>query len=447
MQLFDHQREGIQFLLDHPHAALFDEPGLGKTRQLLMSAVPPVVVVAPAMILNSGVWDDEIEKIGFDGEIVQVPYTSLTQKGPKGQVYRNGMGMPTNPPKAEYWRRWGTKIADESHYLASRKANWTTAFLKLEAARTDLSTGTPIPNWAHEAFTQLQAMFPGKAHAGRELGSYWRWAREWFQVGPTVFSPLAVGDLREDRTWDEFYEANWGNRMLRRLRAECLDLPPLTIQLWRVQMRPGQRRIYRELEKNFVSWLDSGAEVAAWSSASQLVKLAKCATGVEILEPGAGESAKLDALREILSDRPRPTLVVAHFRDTVDACARVCEDLGKSVVRVRGGMTDLASREAVRAFQRGNAEVMCASIEKIAEGLTLHQAGADQVVRVERSYRPHKNKQVVDRLYRIGQEHPVLAIDLVTVASCDVGQMELLEQKTDQQLRALTRSDLRRLAV
>jgi SNF2 family DNA or RNA helicase len=446
LDLMDHQLQGIDFLRERPAAFLADEPGLGKTAQLLLAAVEPVLVVAPAMILEAGVWDDEIAKWAPGLDVTQVAYTSLTQKGPRGKIYRDGMGWPTNPAKPEYaGRRWGTKIADESHYIKGRKTNWTGAFLKLEAEKTFLATGTPIPNWAHEAFTSLQAIYPEESRPGQRFGSYWRWAKEWFDVGPTRWSPMDVGDLREDRTWEEFRESNWGDRFILRLRDQCLDLPPLTQQLWKVKMTPAQARVYRDLKKDFIAWLENGEAIHAWSSAAQVVKLAKCATGLDTLDPTVRESGKLDALRSILVDRPRPTLVVAHFRSSVEACDRVAAEVGKRSFVVHGGVPMHERTKRVRAFQRGEVDVLCASLETISEGLTLHQGGADQVVFVERSAKPSRNEQALRRLHRIGVEVPVTAIDLVTQQSWDERLLRLLKAKTDQQMLALGVRELRGL--
>lgn len=446
--LLDHQVEGIAWLRSHDRALLADEPGLGKSRQALEAAVEPILVAAPAAILDSGTWDDEVAAWAPGADVTQVSYSSICQRREKGRVQRDRHGFPIVELKPELRRRWGTVIADESHYLKGRKTSWTNAFFQFDTERMFLMTGTPIPNWAHEAFTTLQLLYPEEARPGRRLGSYWRWVNEWFQVSQSQWSQHGkeIGGLLESRTWDEFYQENWRDRMLLRLRDECLDLPPLTQSQYLAPMTTAQARVYRQLKQDFVSWLESGTEVVAWNSAAQLVKLCKAATGLEVLEPGAGESGKLNALRTILTDRPRPTLVVAHFRDTVAACERVAREVGASTRLVDGGVSKGGRLEAVRAFQRGNADVMCATLDTISEGMTLHQGGADQVVFVERSWRPSRNEQALRRLHRIGQTRPVQAINLVAPRTVDERVLRLLADKVDEQMSALGRKELRDLA-
>jgi hypothetical protein len=459
------QQEGVAWLQDRDNAALFDEAGLGKTAQMLGAAEEPVVVVAPAMVLDSGTWDDEIDKWAPGMEVTQVSYSSLSQRGPRGQVPRDANGFPQTPPKAEYvkvLKDGGTLILDESHYIKGRKTNWSVACEKLAryADRTIQATGTPIPNWAFEAFMSLRILRPDQAHAGKDLGSYWRWVKEWYDVGPSRWNPRAqeINGFREDRTWDEFYEENWGDDMLRRYRHEVLtELPPLTWtghqgpsdphELWRVDMTKAQAKVYRELKRDFITWLDSGAEVAAWSTPGLMVKLAKAATGLQTLDPTIDESGKLDVLKTILADRPMPTLVVGHFRDTVEASHRAALEVGRSSAFLHGGTPHGQRQHLIRSFQSGNLDVLCASIELISEGMTLHQGGADMVIRVERSWRPSKNEQVIRRLHRLGQKRPVTAIDLVSRKTVDERVLALLMMKTDEQMLALGREDLRGLVL
>jgi hypothetical protein len=453
-KLLAHQTEGIEFLRETPRAGLYDEPGLGKSAQALLAATEPVLVMAPAMVLVSGTWDDEIARWAPGMDVTQVAYSSSGVRGPRGRVERDANGFPKVPVVPELRHRWGTVILDEAHYVKGRKTWWSSTAEQLSMLTDDLKelTGTPIANWAHEAFMLLRMLYPEETRSGKRFGSYWRWVKEYFQVGDH-WSQWAVGEPLDDSeaAWARFRDENWGDRYLLRLRDDCLDLPPLTRQLWRCRMDKEQRRVYKALEKDFVTWLESGVEVAAWSKASQLVKLLKIATGLDSLEPGQKSasygSGKLTALKEILVDRPRPTLVLAHFRNSVEACARAAREVGCEAVVCHGEIPMGRRREAIRSFQRGNAAVLCASLETISEGMNLQVSGADQCVFVEKSWRPSRNEQAVRRLHRMGTENPVLCIDLATEGTVDYGVIALLKQKTDQQMKALRPRDLRGLVA
>jgi SNF2 family DNA or RNA helicase len=338
-------------------------------------------------------------------------------------------------------------IFDEAHYLKGRKTHWTAAAKQIKADRTFLLTGTPLPNWAHEAFTLLQLLYPDETQPGRVFGSYWRWVAEWFDIGELrgkggrVISSHVVGAFRKDREWADFINENWRDRMLLHKREECLDLPPLTQQTIYVDMTPAQAKAYKELKRDFITWLEGGEEIAVWSQAGQLIKLAQCATGLETF--GGVGSAKLAALQVLLTDRGQPTLVVAHFRASVEACWHQAEASGKRASFLHGGSSNAVRHSVIREFQEGRLDVLCATIDTISEGLTLNVA--DQVIKVERSWRPSRNEQVIRRIHRIGQTRPVTSIDLVTRDSVDERVIEVLAGKSDQQVKALGIEQLRRL--
>lgn len=452
MTLFKHQEEGIDFLDRTPRAALFDEPGLGKSLQALTVAVEPVLVVAPAMVLQGGVWDDEIAKWAPGADVTQVPYSQLPAAAMEAN--ENGKMVRRIKPKLDVrWRRrWGTIIFDEAHYLKGRSTNWTLAAKKLQSERTILLTGTPIPNWAHEAYTLLQLIYPELAKPGGELGSYWRWVEQFFTVGELygkggrVISQHHIGGLLPKWDWQRFNAVTWGDRAIRRLRADCLDLPPLIQQTVYVDMKPAQRKAYKEMRDDFVTWLDSGEELAAWSSGGAMVKLAQLASGVEVAIEGAKPcSSKLDALETLVQDRDRPTLVVAHFRSTIREATERLRKLKRTVGVIHGGISGPNRGKAVRDFQEGRTNTLVATIDTIAEGLTF--TNCDQVVFLERSWRPSKNEQTVRRIHRIGQVRPVTSIHLVTRGTVDERVIELLASKTDQQMQALAPIELRSLVA
>ena len=438
------QAEGVRWLTERPRALLADEMGLGKSRQLLESAVEPVLIVAPAMVVDGGNWSDEIARWtpGIDATVTAYSRI-ITREGRKV--------LPRLP--AEFDRDWGTLILDEAHYVKTRKTTWTKTAQQL-AARSQVvhpATGTPLPNWAHEAFVLLQLAYPEKARPGGELGSYWRWAEQWFDTSPTRFSnglPSVGRMLGCDLTcrkrpasdpcqhYRAFAAANFGDRMLRRLVEDVLgDLPPRTEVTVRCPMTPKQAKAYRDLKRDYLAQVD-GRELVAWNDAAKNTQLMKAATGLEVLDPALRGSGKLDQLREHVAGRSRPTLVFAHFQATVEACARVARDAGADSEFIHGGTSPQRRGEIAAAFKRGDLGVLVGSLDVLAEGLTFTQA--DVCIFVEKSVKTYRNQQAERRIWRMGQTRPVTVYDYVTPGSVDEGIRKLLAEKTDDQLRTLT---------
>lgn len=455
--LKDHQREDIAWIQKARRGLLANEPGVGKSRSAIeATAGMRTLIVAPNLVLNGGNWDDELARWADEpGMYAQASYSSLNQR----QKTEQGGTRPVNRLREEWQERFDAVIIDEAHYVKGRKTSWTWAVQKI-AATADLvipMTGTPIPNWAHELFTLLQLIYPEDAGRGGVYGSFWRWAEQWFDTTPTRFSngnPV-VGELKGcmlanrggleclERPADNpcehyhrFTRENLGNQYRRVLRKDCLDLPELTEQVVKVPMSAGQKKIYRGLRDDFNATI-SGTEVVAWSQGAKNVLLDKCTTSPWLLAPeGEPRGGKLDLLRFDLESRQVPTLVLAHYRDSVRACARVAELAGHRAGYISGETSSKSDAAAIRDFKAGRLPVLVGSLETLAEGLTL--TAADMAIFVEMSYKPSRNVQARYRVHRMGQTRPVTVLEYVTPGTVDERKRRLLATKTDRQMRTLT---------
>lgn len=450
-----YQESGLKFLRDNPHAFLADEMGLGKTAQMLLSAEGRTLVITTAMNLDGGTYRDEIAKWVPDraDDFVTAPFTSLNAR-----VNRK----VTADLRPEYNQNWNTVIVDEVHCVKGRKTSWTKLVEKVckRADRVVIATGTPVPHWAQELFIPLRLMWPERVGPNRELNSYWRWADKWFDTTPDeiflrgerkevphVGGILGCTQMCPTRPLDDpcshyvdFFRGNLEGRFLQRLRDDVLtDLPPLTVEEILCPMTPTQAKQYNGMRKNSLAVMENGSYAVGWSSSATHVMLDKLSTGTTILDPDAtlrGSSGKLERLRYDLEQRTRPTLVVAHYKASVEASCGVARELGMSADFIHGGTSRGDRRDIIERFKAGKLDVLVGSLETISEGLTL--TAADMVILVETSFKPSRNQQVLRRIHRIGQTRPCTALDYITPGTVDEHKRELLKEKTDHQIRILT---------
>lgn len=470
--LKEYQHENIEWIQREKRGLLADEPGLGKSRSALegFAGAERVLIVAPSLVLEAGVWHEEVEKWGDDDTLYYVaPYSMLNDKRqtkdkqgkPRFSTTGNPILASVKALRKEYRGHWDAVIIDEAHYIKGRSTSWTWAVDQL-AKNSDnllLLTGTPIPNWAHEVFTLLRTIEPHEAHPGKKYGSFWRWAEEWFDCSPTRFSngnPV-VGELLACsprcllRNADDpcehyvaFAAANFGPKYMRHLRADHLDLPPLEFIDVSTSMELDARRAYRELKKDFSTHIED-AEILAWSQGAKNVMMDKLTTSPWLLhKEGEPRGGKFEQLRGDLQGRTQPTLVLAHYRDSVEACGRVAESTGARTGYVHGGTSDKQNAKSVRDFKAGALDVLVGSLETLAEGLTL--TVADTAIFVERSYKPSRNTQATYRIHRLGQDKACTIRRYITPNSIDSGKEELLLTKTDRQMRTLTAAEFARVS-
>jgi SWI/SNF-related matrix-associated actin-dependent regulator 1 of chromatin subfamily A len=452
MQQRPYQTDGTAFLRRAGRAILADEPGLGKTNQLLLAAEGRTLVVSPAALQD--VWisdhpDDpgEAQKwrpdLVDEGNLVWTSYHGLRSYTRSAK----GAKAPTDRLDPELAEHWDTVIFDESHYLKERNTTWTSAALQLKADRVYLATGTALPNWAHEIFTTLRFLHPEENRNGRKFGSYWRWVGEWFYVTPSFHNERArdIGSLLPGFTWEDFArDGCWLNgKWLRRERDEVLpDLPPLTQQTIRVPMTTRQGEVYRRVQKELYALVqETGTEIVSWSVGGVYAKLLQLATGVEIVDPEyTGLSNKLAMVQELMSQRTSPTVIFTMFRATAERTAVMLRKMGFNVGVISGDYSAAQRKNAAYRFRAGQVDVLVGTFGTMSEGFTFTRA--DTTIFIERDPRPTKNEQARRRVHRFGQERPCLSIDLVTPKSVDEVMLKLLAEKTDEQMKAMRGFDL-----
>jgi SNF2 family DNA or RNA helicase len=455
--LKEFQRENVDWIRRVKRGLLADEPGLGKSRSALegFAGAERVLIVAPSLVLQSGVWDDEVGLWGDDDtRYFAAPYSMLNDRKATGK----GSGTrPINRLRKEWRGHWDAVIVDEAHYIKGRETSWTkaTRLLSRNCDNMLLMTGTPIPNWAHEVFTLLQMIHPDEGKRGQEYGAFWRWAKQWFDCSPSRFSQgnPVVGELLDctpkclRRDADDpcehylrFAAANFGDRYMRHLRADHLDLPPLTYEDVHTPMDPVTANAYAELRRDFATSIDDN-ELLAWSQGAKNVMLDKMTTSPWLLtKQGEPRGGKFEQLRKDLIKRDAPTLVLGHYQDTVDACAMVAETLGKRAGFIHGRTSEKQNIAAIKAFKQGKLDVLAGSLETMAEGLTL--TIADTAIFVERSYKPSRNIQATYRIHRMGQTKACVIRRYLTPKSVDTNKETLLNTKTDRQMRTLRAAEL-----
>lgn len=461
-----HQSEGIEWIHNVKRGLLADEPGLGKTRQAIeaFDHLDRKLVIAPLLVLEGGTWEDELNRWSRDPESwTVVPYSQLNMRKPKGK----GMA-PVKVLKPEVKGKWDAVVFDEAHFLKGRDTfvTWSALQIARKSEYYLAMTGTPFPNWAPEIFKILQMIHPEEGKRGHEeLGSFWRWADYWFDTSPNRFSGnnKVVGEMRGcSRTpsqlkeclarppadpcehYLEFAREVLGPNYLRRWREDVLDLPPIDIQQIRTPMSAATKKTYLSMRNSFFAEHE-GQELLAWSQGSRSVQLHMLTTSPWLVSTSGSEPSggKLEQLKYDLTNRTRPTLVFAHYKKSVEACAHVARKLGASVGVVHGDIPSATRAALFKQFKSGDLDVLCGSLETMSEGHTL--VAADMAIFVEKSFKPYRNTQAVNRCYRMGQERPVTIKEYLTPNSVDMKKERLLATKNDRQMRALTAAEFKEI--
>jgi SWI/SNF-related matrix-associated actin-dependent regulator of chromatin subfamily A-like protein 1 len=427
-----HQIEGTKFLRDNERAALFDEQGLGKSKQLIDAVSAEVangsmqgaLIVCPNGLKSN--WADEIRK--FSNLPCSVFGSGRTARRSTFRNMRSAFfvinyeAVPAELPslKALLQFKPMALVLDEAHRIKTPDAKITKAvhLLRKYAKRRYILTGTPVANKPDDLWSQMYFLDDGES-----LGETFQAFQKRYRSGRSGYKN--VDDLREQIAI----------RSLRRTKDTALQLPPKTFHRISVQLAPRQRDMYEEMRAELALWVRSmsGAEVLERAEAilARMIRLAQLASNPGLLDAGYRESpAKFSALDDLLArflaDANRKTIVWTSFVENIDSLQKRYADYRPVVIH---GDVDSAARDrAVRAFKTNRqVRLLIANPAAAREGLTLTEA--DTAIYVDRTFNLVDYLQSQDRIHRISQTRPCEIVLLIASGTVDEFIDFSIEQK------------------
>ena len=470
-RLFPFQRSGALWLTLKYGALLADDQGLGKTLQTIV-ALPqnvPVLVVAPAVA--KGVWRGEMRKwrprlkcstlVGRDsfrwprdGEMLISNYEilpnihdkdgvtgrkcdgflppdpcpgcaeSLAFTGPMVTRVRTGhltectgfleaRDCPGCHPLLKLAPPGMVLVADEAHFLKGAKTNRTMRFRALSEAvraregRVWLLTGTPLENEPKE----LWAVFKAAGIAEEAFGSWDNFVAT-FKGTKLTYGGYSWG-IPDDDIRDRVQRVS-----LRRMKIDVL--PELPTKVW--------RDFEVELDAKTIRSLDNLLRETGKSINQIIALLEKEEIGFEWMSSvrAALAFAKIPAMTAIVKDfeeQREPLVVFSAHRAPIDTLAKRA---GWAVIT--GDVSPDKRKEIEERFQRGELKGLGLTIR--AGGVSITLTRANNVLFVDRDFKPTANVQAEDRLVRIGQTRGCVVTTLVANHPLDERVTEILLKKT-----------------
>lgn len=221
-------------------------------------------------------------------------------------------------------------------------------------------------------------------------------------------------------------------------KEDVFDLPPKIYQTLHVELSAQQRKHYKEMEKQFLTYIN-GKDVEANVAITMSMKLHQITCGVihgndDENHQIDGPNPKLDAIRDVL-DEGRKTILFCNLSSNF-ALDMVYEELSKEYrcIKYYGGTSQEERRQHIKDFQEGDVQVFIANTTA-AEGITLTKA--KNVIYFSNSYSIIKRDQSEDRAHRWGVEHPVNIIDVIAIDTIDEIIVDALKNKKSLQEQLL----------
>lgn len=428
----DHQRKGTKFLRENERAGLFDEQGLGKSKQLIDAITAEVragSIQGAVIVCPNGL------KSNWAGEVQKFSALSHTVFG-SGRAARRGAftamrsafyiinyeAVPAEMPslKALLQFKPMALILDESHRIKTPDAKITKAIHKLRAyaKRRYILTGTPVANKPDDLWSQMFFLDDGEA-----LGETFEGFQKNFKAGHSGYQ--RIDELR----------SRIASSTLRRTKENSLKLPPKTYTRVQVDLAPEQSEMYEKMREELELWVRSmsGAQVLEQADAilSRMVRLAQLSSNPALLDAGYNETpakfTELDVLlKKYLADPERKVIVWTSFVENIHGLANRFRKYRPVIIY--GEVDNVARDRAVKAFKRDpTVRLLIANPAAAREGLTLTEANV--AIYLDRTFNLVDYLQSQDRIHRISQTTPCEIVLLIAKNTIDEFIDFSLEQK------------------
>ena len=450
--LWDHQKEAVNRARLKDCFALFFEMGTGKTRTALeilkenLQKQPElkVLIVCPLVVVPN--WVKEARHwIGLQATALQGPQKKRVQSflrtvSAGGNIFVTNYEALLMKDLGLRLKMWSPQVLvfDESHKLKSHNSQRTKKAFELSktASYRYLLSGTPVLNSAQDLFSQYLIL-----DHGRTFGqNFWAFRHKYF-YDANYKMPSHLHFPKWEIKKDAVCRINQALKKdsMRVTKEECLDLPPLVKEVRYVEMSKEQKRMYEEMKKDFITFLEEKA-VVAQLALTKALRLQQIVSGFVKTDDGSEVKLGKDkgtpreaCIEELLSELcPHHKVIVwAVFKHNFKQIAAICEKLGIKYVEVHGGISAKQKQENIDAFTKdAGARVYIG--HPGAGGIGVNLTVAAYGIYFSRDFSLEHDTQSESRNHRGGSEthNKITRIDLVCPGTIDEIVLKMLANKS-----------------
>jgi len=321
-------------------------------------------------------------------------------------------------------------VVDESHLFKNYKSVRAKNAVKIAdiCKYRYALTGTPILNSTADLFMQFRIL-DGGATFGK---SFWKFRMTYFFDANAKWSGrpghFPKWEERDDMA-KELSEKIYAKAM-RKTKEECLDLPPLIKETLDIALSPEQARLYKEMKRDFITWVESKKTepqaVVATIALTKALRLMQIVCGFVTTEEGElidlGMIPRLEATKDLLEQlTPNHKVIVwCSFKHNYKQLGDICEKLKIGHVFLTGDQNAAGKQESMDAFERQD-EIRCIIANRRAGGIGVNLVSASYSIVYSRNFSLGEEKQSEARNHRGGSERhdKITKIELITRGTVD----------------------------
>ena len=430
-QLHPYQQDLISKATQIPNVGLFLPPGLGKTATTLTIIAEQftgkTLIIAPKRVAET-VWDTEVKKWVHlkhlrVSKIIGNPEKRLAGLNAEADIYLINLENVAWLCELSNKLVFTNLVIDESSRFKDPSTKRFKALKKHLKGfqRRLILTGTPTPQGMQDLWSQVGILDLGS----RLETSLTRFRDKYMMPDQMNRHTRVVYSWKFREGCDEVVKNKISDICFSLKAEDYLQLPSCTSLYHSIDFDPQVRKKYDELRKDMVVEIKK-ERITAPTAAALANKLLQFTSGAlynEEGEPQEVHRAKLEYLESIMEESSSPTLVFYHFKHSLNR------------IRLQFPQAVVLDDDNIEAWRRGEIRMLLAHPQSGGIGLNLqcNVGETAQTVWFDLPWSSENYIQANARIYRQGQEKPVIIHHLTMAGSIDEQVVKVLDGKINLQ--------------
>ena len=324
-------------------------------------------------------------------------------------------------------------VVDESTTIKNRQAQRTKNIIALgkQAKYKRILTGSPVTKNPMDLFSQCAFLSKGMLN----YDSYYAFQGRYAVVQQRKFGARSFQQITGYRNLEEL-NCKLEKHSHRVLKEDCLDLPDKIYMQRQVALTEEQTKAYKQMQEFALAMLDQGELSTTQSVLTQIMRLQEITCGHLRTDDGEIQplaSNRMTEMLEVISEMIGKVIIWASYVYDIEQIQQIlAEKFGEDSVVTFYGATPQEERDRiVEQFQDKESPVRFFVANPKTGGYGLTLTAATNVLYYNNSYDLEIRLQSEDRAHRIGQDHHVLYVDLVSPSTVDEKIIKALKGKID----------------
>ena len=430
-QLHPYQLAIIEKAKTVSHMGLLLPPGLGKTATTLTIIAEQMqgktLIIAPKRVAET-VWDAEVKKWQHlshltISKIMGSPAQRISSLNTEADVYLINLENVAWLCGLSDKLVFTNLVIDESSRFKDPSTKRFKALKKhLKGfSRRLILTGTPTPQGMQDMWSQTGILDLGS----RLETNLTRFRDKYMMPDQMNRHTRVVYSWKFRQGCDEIVKDKIADICFSLKAEDYLQLPALTKLYHSIELDPQIRNKYDQLRKDMVVEIKK-EKITAPTAAALANKLLQFTSGAVYNEDGEAQEvhrSKLERLESIMEESSSPTLVFYHFKHSLQR------------IRLQFPQAVVLDDDNIAAWRRGEIRMLLAHPQSGGIGLNLQCNVGDtaQTVWFDLPWSSENYIQANARIYRQGQEKPVIIHHLTVTNSIDEQVVKVLDGKINLQ--------------